>query len=162
MYRLFQPSFLYGSLPSQLLPISQPRQVGSFLQAATCAFARLYSVAQPSRTVDGFLSFPVHQPPSRLTLLFPFSETDVKVATGGYETVQVKVGSKSKVCGRQLPVHLFQRKLVCPAFQVAGDTSLAAGGFEIEYDGSHVGQPPRLRANLPSQIVMFVGKLRVE
>lgn len=103
MYRLVQRPFLHAALSSYLPQISQaPLQVGSNLQAGTCAFGRLYSVAQPSRTVDGFLSFPVCQPPSRLTLLFPFSQTDVKVNTGGYETVQVKVSSIAK--GKPLPV----------------------------------------------------------
>ena len=52
---------------------------------------RSFSVAQPSRADDGSLSFAVRQPPSRLTLLFPYSQTHVEVVTGGYETVHVKV-----------------------------------------------------------------------
>lgn len=163
MYRLIQRPFLCGLLPSQLSLISPaPCRVGSNLQAATCIFDRRYSVPLPLQTVDGFLNFPVHQPPSRLTLLFPYSQTDVKVVTGGYETIQVKVSSTPDNYSKQLPVHLSRRVLTCLALQVAGDAVLASGDFEIEYDGSHVGQPPRLRANLPSQIVIFVGKLHVD
>lgn len=53
----------------------------------------------------------MQQPPSRLTLLFPFTQADVKVITGGYETVQVKI---------------------------TGDAAPATGGYDIEYDGAHV------------------------
>lgn len=97
MHRLVQRPSLYTALPS-LLPfiIQAPDQGASGLRAVTWAAARCHSVAQPSRTPDGFLSFPVQQPPSRLTLLFPFTQADVKVTTGGYETVQVKVGSPAK------------------------------------------------------------------
>ena len=51
-----------------------------------------------------------------------------------------------------------QRVLTCLALQVTEGASLAAGGFEIEYDGSHVGQPLRPRTTLPSQSVLFLGK----
>lgn len=94
MHRLVQQPLLYATLPSWVT--QAPFQVASGLQAAACAVARQYSVAQPSRTVDGGLSFPVQQPPSRLTLLFPFSQTDIQVITGDYETVQVKVSSNPK------------------------------------------------------------------
>ena len=70
--------------------------------------------------------------------------------------------SRSVSNQRVLPVHIYQCVLTCLALQVAGDASLAAGGFEIEYDGSHVGQPLRPRANLPSQTFFLVRKLRVD
>ena len=63
------------------------------LRTFAFSFARPHSIAQPVRTADGSLSFPVQQPPSRLTLLFPNSHAHVKVITGGYETVQVKVST---------------------------------------------------------------------
>lgn len=112
MHRLVQQPLLYATLPSRLTWVTQaPHQVASGLQAAACAVARHYSVAQPSRTVEGLLSFSVQQPPSRLTLLFPFSHTDINVITGGYETVQVKVSSD--------PMEMMQATLRFPAQRVA-------------------------------------------
>ena len=93
MHRMLkQPQLLVGALPcSAPLPGHAYFRNVSVWQAALCSFVRSYAVAQPSRTPDGSLSFPVQQPPSRLTLLFPFSQADIKVIAGGYETVQVKV-----------------------------------------------------------------------
>ncbi len=75
-----------------------PAQLLTCLRALAFAPARSYSVVQPSRTADGSLSFPVRQPPSRLTLLFPFSQTHITVITGGYETVHIKVSHKLCLC----------------------------------------------------------------
>lgn len=63
----------------------------SFLHAKPFTTTGPCAIVQPSSLSDGSLSFPISQPPSRLTLLFPFSQTHIKVITGGYETVQVKV-----------------------------------------------------------------------
>lgn len=52
--------------------------------------------------------------------------------------------------------------LTCLALQVSGDASLAAGGFEVEYDGSHVGQPHHSRLTLPRQVVSFACKRQLE
>ncbi len=73
------------------LPLHSVGPLFTCLQAVAFTSTRSCAIAEPSRAVDGSLSFPVSQPPSRLTLLFPFSQTRIKVITGGYETVQVQV-----------------------------------------------------------------------
>ena len=78
---------------TSLLPRCSVGPPFTCLQAVLFTSTSLCAIAEPSRAVDGSLSFPVSQPPSRLTLLFPFSQTRVKVITGGYETVQVKVST---------------------------------------------------------------------
>ncbi|KAL0022852.1 hypothetical protein WJX79_011082 [Trebouxia sp. C0005] len=96
---------------TNLIPLHAVGPLFTCLQAVAFTSTRSCAIAQPSRAVDGSLSFPISQPPSRLTLLFPFSQTRIKVITGGYETVQVKV---------------------------QGELPSNHGGFDIEYDGNHV------------------------
>lgn len=142
MHKLMQQQSLRTAIPSVLsLIIPAPVQDASGLRAASSAFVRFYSVAQPTRTPDGFLRFPVQQPPSRLTLLFPFTQADVKVVTGGYETLQVKVGSIPKCMQNSLCPLLPVCFYIIFGVQVTG----GASPYEIEYDGSHVGQSRQLR-----------------
>jgi len=76
---------------TNLLPLHSFGPLFTCLQAVAFTSTRSCAISEPSRAADGSLSFPIFQPPSRLTLLFPFSQTRIKVITGGYETVQVKV-----------------------------------------------------------------------
>jgi len=79
------------SQATNLLSIHSAGPLFTCLQAVAFTSTRSCAIAEPSRAVDGSLSFDISQPLSRLTLLFPFSQTRIKVITGGYETVQVKV-----------------------------------------------------------------------
>ncbi|KAL0030213.1 hypothetical protein WJX77_003267 [Trebouxia sp. C0004] len=99
------------SQATNLLPLYAVGPLFACLQAVAFTTTRPCAIAEPSRAVDGSLSFPISQPPSRLTLLFPFSQTRIKVITGNYESVQVKV---------------------------QGELPSSCGGFDIEYDGTHV------------------------
>ena len=108
MHRVLKrPQLLVAALPclTPVLGLAADKSA-SALKAALC---RSYAATQPSRTPDGSLGFPVQQPPSRLTLLFPFSKADVQVITGGYETVKVKV-----CCNTELSLaSSFSARLYC-------------------------------------------------
>ena len=56
-----------------------------------------------------------------------------------------RLAQYKSVFGKHSSLQLFQFGFDMPVgLQVSGDVSSAAGGgFEIEYDGSHVGQPPQ-------------------